>query len=65
MQKRLLQEHTTSECPNRIVQCEYCEEEFVFCETKVKMLYLYTLTSKSHIQISRLGQGMCAYTRIK
>lgn len=34
IQRRLLHEHTTSQCPNRIVQCEYCSEEFALCHTK-------------------------------
>ena len=38
MQRRLLHEHTTSECPNRIVQCEYCEMEFEFWVTEVRLL---------------------------
>lgn len=32
MQRRLLHNHTTSECRHRIVQCEYCQEEFEFRE---------------------------------
>ena len=40
MQRRLLHEHTRSECPNRIVQCEYCEEKFTCSSTKVRLLYL-------------------------
>ena len=62
MQKRLLHEHTRSECPNRIVQCEYCEEEFAFCSTKVRLLYLCKRTSKSHTRISRFRpRHVCIY----
>jgi len=53
MQRRLLHEHTTSECPNRIVQCEYCEKQFAFWLTKVRLLYLHKLNSESHTRIGR------------
>lgn len=34
MQRGLLQKHSTSECPNRMVQCEHCEKMFALCDTK-------------------------------
>lgn len=38
MQRRLLHKHITSECPNRMVQCEHCEKEFAYCHTAVRLL---------------------------
>lgn len=37
MQRRFLEEHMTSECRNRIVQCEHCGEEFAFWRTEVSL----------------------------
>lgn len=34
MQRRLLHKHITSECPNRMVQCEHCEKGFAYCHTE-------------------------------
>ena len=35
VQRALLRDHETSECRNRIVQCEHCEEEFEFWHKEV------------------------------
>ena len=43
MQRIFLDEHMTSECLNRIVQCEYCEEEFAFWRTEVSHLLFHSL----------------------
>ena len=37
MERRFLGEHRTSLCLNRIVQCEYCEKEFAFRKTEVRL----------------------------
>ena len=41
MLRRFLDEHMTSECRNRIVQCEFCEEEFPFWCTEVSHFYIH------------------------
>lgn len=49
MERRLLYEHSTSECENRIVQCEYCDEEFVFRLTDVRLLSFDKITREYYI----------------
>lgn len=49
MERRLLYEHFTSECENRIVQCEYCDEEFVFRLIDVRLLSFDKITRESYI----------------
>lgn len=34
MQRRFLHKHITSECLNRMVQCEHCGNEFAYCQTE-------------------------------
>ena len=41
MQRRFLDEHMSSECSNRIVQCEYCEDEFRFWRTEVSHFLIH------------------------
>ena len=35
IQRRLLGTHLTDECPKRIVECVYCQDEFFFIEKQV------------------------------
>ena len=56
MQRRLLHEHSTSECENRIVQCEYCEQEFVFYLTDIRLHSFDKITRESYI-----GPGSVAF----
>ena len=47
MQRGLLNKHTTSESPNRIVQCEYCDMEFEFWATEVRLLNINKIYCES------------------
>ena len=49
MQRRLLHKHTTSECHNRIVECEYCEENFVFWATEVRLFNTDKINCESSV----------------
>ena len=41
MERRFLHRHKTSECLDRIVQCEHCERRFIFRCTEVRLLNIY------------------------
>jgi len=51
MQRRLLHKHTTSECHNRIVQCEYCEEQFAFWATEVRLLNIIKIIALAYLYL--------------
>ena len=55
MQRRLLHKHTTSECRNRVLKCEYCGEEVALWATEVRLFNTDKIDCESSVKLKSFG----------